>query len=317
MSNSFPSHSSSKANSYTGPTGASASSSSTATSPNGETSTSEESTYVPGATSAGASASATASDAGASTAATAFAGDAEDLILWHNTIAEETLLWAMEDFTPANTYTSAFDLSPDWRPAGIADLNGDDTPNLLWRNQTTGELIITGITNDSPRSTLTTKPGLNWVMEATGDFNNDGIDDLLWHNAANGDVGLWLMNDQGQAGSYSLLPNVSGDTWSIGGAGDFNQDGHVDILWKDANTDDLYVWVMENGQFTHQVLTIDAVVDESWTLKGVGDYNSDGYDDILWLQNNGDVGLWRMQGTSVLSRETLQGVSGEGWLLIA
>jgi hypothetical protein len=38
---------------------------------------------------------------------------------------------------------------------------------------------------------------------------------------------------------------------------------------------------------------------------GVGDYNGDGKSDILWQNSSGEVGIWAMNGTSVISTASL------------
>jgi FG-GAP repeat len=38
-----------------------------------------------------------------------------------------------------------------------------------------------------------------------------------------------------------------------------------------------------------------------WSIAGTGDFNGDGYSDILWRNTNGDVVIWLMNGTTVLN----------------
>ena len=35
----------------------------------------------------------------------------------------------------------------------------------------------------------------------------------------------------------------------------------------------------------------------SWTIVGTGDFNGDGFGDILWRNSDGTVGMWLMYGT--------------------
>ena len=37
-----------------------------------------------------------------------------------------------------------------------------------------------------------------------------------------------------------------------------------------------------------------------WTIQGVGDFNGDGKADILWRHTSGLVGIWLMNGTSIV-----------------
>ena len=38
----------------------------------------------------------------------------------------------------------------------------------------------------------------------------------------------------------------------------------------------------------------------SWHVIGSGDFNGDGYSDILWQNTNGAVAIWEMNGAKVI-----------------
>jgi hypothetical protein len=42
-----------------------------------------------------------------------------------------------------------------------------------------------------------------------------------------------------------------------------------------------------------------------WRICGTGDYNGDGRSDILWQNSSGAVGVWEMNGTTVLGAAIL------------
>jgi FG-GAP-like repeat len=82
---------------------------------------------------------------------------------------------------------------------------------------------------------LGTNPGPTWHVKGSGDFNGDGHADILWQND-DGSVATWLIDTTGTGliGSAVLATNP-GPTWHVKGSGDFNGDGHADILWQNDN----------------------------------------------------------------------------------
>src|SRR5439155_4915215 len=82
-----------------------------------------------------------------------------------------------------------------WTPVGAGDFNGDDKPDVLWHNTSTGQLSI-WLMNGTARASAVVPggAGLDWTPVAAGDFNTDGKQDILWHNTKTGKVSVRLMN---------------------------------------------------------------------------------------------------------------------------
>jgi ELWxxDGT repeat protein len=57
---------------------------------------------------------------------------------------------------------------------------------------------------------------------------------ILWQNA-NGQASIWNMNESALVGGGAVTPNP-GRIWRAVGTGDFNDDGHSDILWQNTST---------------------------------------------------------------------------------
>lgn len=55
-------------------------------------------------------------------------------------------------------------------------------------------------------------------------------------------------------------------------------------------------------------------VDTSWTIVGHGDFNRDGYGDLLWYHTSGSLAVWLLQGTTV-RRTSRIGVVDPGWTI--
>jgi hypothetical protein len=133
-----------------------------------------------------------------------------------------------------------------------------------------------------------------WQVAGVGDFNGDGREDILWRNTQSGDVTNWLGQSTGSfAGNTQFAYNNASLAWQIVGVGDFNRDGRDDILWR-SNDGIITNWLGNaNGGFTGNIANAENRVDAAWQVAGIGDFNGDGYDDVLWRNTqSGDVTDW-------------------------
>src|SRR5499427_8933105 len=181
--------------------------------------------------------------------------------------------------------------SPPWQVVGVGDFNGDGRADVLWFNAATGELgewLLDGQANVIATAILWLPCGSGcsppWQVVGVGDFNGDGHADVLWFNADTGELGEWLLDGQANVMATSILslPCGSGCSppWQVVGAGDFNGDGHADVLWFNADTGELGEWLLD-GQGNVMATSILSQTCGSgcsppWQVVGVGDFNGDG-----------------------------------------
>lgn len=175
------------------------------------------------------------------------------------------------------------------------DFNGDGKSDILWRN-TDGTLTdwlstsTGGFTNNWNASVSSV--ATSWHVAGTGDFNGDGHADVLWRND-DGTLADWLGNANGgfthnYANSVASVPT----SWQVAGTGDFNGDGHSDILWRNSDGT-LTDWLgTANGGFTNNAANEWAGIPTSWTVAATGDFNGDGLTDILWRNTDGSLTDW-------------------------
>src|SRR5262249_23961269 len=91
----------------------------------------------------------------------------------------------------------------DWQIVGQRDFNGDGRDDILWRNGTTGQVLVWLIDRDpNDRTRLVQKgvastpppwPTSAWSVAGTGYFNGDAFGDILWRNTETGQVVIHML----------------------------------------------------------------------------------------------------------------------------
>ncbi len=232
-------------------------------------------------------------------------GDRQTDILWQHPVSSRLVWWAMNGTVrTSGGYTTPDSPNGDllWRVRGTADFDGDGRLDLLLHRGQTGEVFLWLMNGTTVASgTLTTPPNQDpaWRASATADFDADGRPDILWRHEATGELRAWLMNAATRRADVALAPSALPDlNWRLAGAGDFNQDGKADLLWRHAVSGRNVAWLMDGtARVSGALLTPDSVADTGWQMAGVGDFNGDGKPDILWRhQVSSKLVVWLMDG---------------------
>ena len=116
-------------------------------------------------------------------------------------------------------------LARGWSLAGVRDLSGDGTSDVVWYDATTGKVDLWKIANGQWAGSVDVGPHpLGWQPAGIGDLNGDGINDMLWHNPTTGNVDLWKLVNGQWAGSVDIGSHPLG--YQVAGIAGFQQRRH-------------------------------------------------------------------------------------------
>jgi hypothetical protein len=150
-------------------------------------------------------------------------------LVWQDETTNRLTVWTLQ----GTTWLAAWPLgsqAPDssWELVGMPDLNGDELPDAVWYERTSGKLSYWWLNEYGQRiaGTYTTPaaPSDNaWRVTAVGDFGvgpggQPNTVDLLWRNELTGRLAVWHMGLAGQrtAGTF-LNPDRPDDAlaWQV------------------------------------------------------------------------------------------------------
>lgn len=184
----------------------------------------------------------------------------------------------------------------------VVSFNGGTDSDLLWRNQTTGNMltwVMTGPTLATTAVMPAVSPSL--VVQAASNFGGPTPDpDLVLHTPGSASEAIRFLSSSfsvlGMAPVSGILPSSD---WYVAASGDFNMDGQTDLVMHNRAT----------GQFIYQYMSGPAPVGTStslaralpWYIVGAADFDGDGRTDLLWRnRTTGQNDIWRMNNTAIL-----------------
>ncbi len=194
-------------------------------------------------------------------------------------------------------------------------LKGDNQrglfPSIQFRDGAGRRLTWRMLRNAQVKVDAQTGPHARAVV-GTDDFRGSTLDQNLERDTSSG-----VYSVEGSA----LSPQPAAG-WSVAATGDLNADGRADILWRNAATQKLSVWTM-NDNTRQGVLTPspDQAVDANWEVVGLADFNNDGTRDFLWYnQTSRKLVIWYMNAalqriTGVFTNPTT--VGSLAWRVVA
>jgi Ca2+-binding RTX toxin-like protein len=148
------------------------------------------------------------------------------------------------------------------------------------------------------------------------DFNRNGFNDIVLRNYKTGDNVIWSMG--GTNGTTVVgglpLPNVPQPAYRLELTGDFNADNQADILFRNYETGENLIWLMNDNNIIGGAV-LPPLADEAWQPRVAGDFTGDNKTDIVFRNTaTGENVIWVMDGTTLTGGIPLPPLSTE-WRL--
>jgi len=234
-----------------------------------------------------------------------FNGDGRDDILWRSDLGTVTNWLGTSNGGFSNNFANfAIHAEANWQIIGTGDFNGDGRDDILWRSDDGTVTNSLGTANGgfaSNSGNFTIYADANWQIIGTGDFNGDGRDDILWRSST-GTITSWLGVDNGALvdNGQNFMTHADAN-WQIIGTGDFNGDGRQDILWR-SSAGQVTDWLgTATGGFANNGGNFLIQADANWQIVGIGDFNGDLRDDLLWQSGTGELSDWFGQANGAIA----------------
>jgi len=209
----------------------------------------------------------------------------------------------------------------------------DRRPDLVWFNESTrhlaswhmGMAVEPGVLGGTQfplgnqvvkGGELVSTPALPAGWQVVGAFSERFNETELFLQSDSGQLGMWLFSGQVFQGGLLLNPSsVSDPLWRVRAVGDFNHDGHADLVWQYTPTGRVAFWLLNgNTVITYAIPSVTAPGPD-WEIFGTGDSLLDGELDLYWQHRpSGRLAVWRMLGTQFRSGVLLtDSPSDPGW----
>ncbi|MDG4764305.1 trypsin-like serine protease [Solwaraspora sp. WMMD406] len=201
---------------------------------------------------------------------------------------------------------------------GAADWDRDGNADILTRNDTTGDLWLYPGRGVRGYPTTPVRLSGGWLGHTSfgvADWDRDGNADVLARQDGTGQ--LWLYPGTGTRGPATTARVLIGSGFNAHspfGVADWDRDGHTDIVTRDNDSADLWLYPGQSRRGTSSVPRVR--IGNGWrgyTAFGVADWDRDGHTDIV-TRHDASAELWLYPGQSRRGTSTAPRVRiGAAW----
>lgn len=181
-------------------------------------------------------------------------GDGRADIVWRNTGTGEVLVWYMGFDGQLDQAVSLGTVSPStWQIAALADVNGDGIKDIIWFSPGDGQVAVWRMAPTGAFQAYfpaAVGAGSSWRIYRAGDFDGDGREDLFWRNSADGTNAIWYFRGGNLVDSADFFVGTPLAQWRLDAIGDFDGDGHDDLMWFDVTNGTTVRWLMQDRTVT-------------------------------------------------------------------
>jgi hypothetical protein len=186
--------------------------------------------------------------------------------------------------------------SADWLVAGVSDLSGNGTADVLIHNVRTGELRVWDFFPGRGTPTVARTTTLDYVVPTgytllgVADLDANGQPELILGDKLNGDYRAVELKGLNTSSERKL--SVPAGT-SIVGAGDIDWDGNADLLLRDRKTGHLLIYLFDQGKPT-KLVNVGKPKDD-WLVAGITGLLQGDQQEILFQEKStGKAFAWKL-----------------------
>jgi hypothetical protein len=183
--------------------------------------------------------------------------------------------------------------NPGWSVVGVADFDGNGTPDLVWQNLSTRQVTVnyyggTGGATYQGWAYLNAAGFPGWTVVGARDFNADGVPDLVWQNDTTHQVTVHFYGGHGGAvdEGWNWVNSTGYAGWQVAGVADFDGNGEPDLVWLNDSTRQVTVNYYEFGGAVYQSWSNLNNGVAGWHVVGTGDFDGNGVPDLVWQNDS-------------------------------